>query len=372
MAEPALCVLLLTGRLDGHDEIGSVRALLDRLARRGIAASVLCVSRGDGGTADDRVIECAALGQRWQRALAVRRLRMGESLRRPELLHVLQAAMAPAGLAIAEHWGLPYVQSVDEFLGPGERLRLSRRWCRRLVAQSRDLADDLAAHFAVPEQLLSVVCGGIEPLEEPADPCGPGRGPVRVIGTAGPLVASSGFATFLHAARRVLDAGVDAEFVIAGRGEDEVDLRRRADRLRIADRVTFASHSLEGLRFWGVLDLYCQPSIVPTVGRSLAMAMAAGVPAIASDVGGLRALIDHDRTGLRVTPDNSAALAEAVLVLLGDPQRARALGRLGREGILRDFHPDDEARALDAVYRSVLAPEGLAQPRTGAEPLPVA
>ena len=154
----------------------------------------------------------------------------------------------------------------------------------------------------------------------------------------------------------MIDAGVDAEFVIAGQGVDEVDLRRRADRLRIADRVTFAGIPVVGLRFWSVLDVFCQPSLVPSVPRTLATALAFGVPSIASDIEGLRALISHGRNGLRVVPGDSAALSRSVLELLADPDRARLLGAEGRVLIQRDYHPDTEARLLAEVYARALAP----------------
>src|SRR5512135_3040388 len=177
---------------------------------------------------------------------------------------------------------------------------------------------------------------------------------VPVIGTAGPLVSASGFATFLVAARRVLDAGVDAEFVIAGQGDDEVDLRRRADRLRIADRMTFTGHPVVGLRFWNVLDVFCQTSIAPSVGRTLAMALASGVPSIASDVEGLRALVEDGVTGLRIPPGNSAALARTILDLLRDPEGARSLGARGCEVIRRAFDPEAESRNLVSIYHALL------------------
>jgi glycosyltransferase involved in cell wall biosynthesis len=357
MGEPARTLLLLAGRLDAQGEIDTMRSFLDRLRRRGVSARLLCVSAGEGTTGDDRFVECPQLGQRWQLGLAVRRLRLNDAPRRPELLHVLHSSMGGAGLAIAEHWRVPYIQTVDEFLGARERLRLSRRWCRKLVAVSRELASDLEENFCVPPDLISIASPGITAPAPVAPPCSTRLAPVPVIGTAGPLVPASGFATFLNAARRVLDAGIDAEFVVAGQGEDEMDLRRRADRLRIADRVTFASQSLEGFRFWSVLDVFCLTSLVPTVGLSLARAMAAGVPSIASEVAGLRALIDHDGSGLFVPPDNSSALAETILSLLSDPEQARRVGQQGRERVLRDFHPDDEARELDGIYQSVLTDE---------------
>lgn len=364
MAEPGRSILLLAGRLGVHDEGWSIRPFLDRLERRGMTPQVLCVeAAGDSGT-DERVIECPGLARRWRLPLAVRGLRFGERLNRPDLLHVLQSRMNDAGLAIAEHVGCPTVQTIDEFLPPDGRLRLSRRWCRRLVATSRELADDLIAQLGMPAALIAVIHPGIEaPEVGHATPPGPGR-KVAVIGTAGPLVAASGFATFLTAARRVIDAGVDAEFVIAGQGEDEVDLRRRADRLKISDRVTFAGIPVVGLRFWSVLDVFCQPSTIPSVGRTLATALAFGVPSIASDIDGLRALVTHDLNGLRVPPGDSGSLAATILSLLADPARARRLGAEGRTIIRRDFHPDAEAELLSHVYRAVLrhAPPGVKAP----------
>jgi glycosyltransferase involved in cell wall biosynthesis len=364
MAEPSRSLLLLAGRLDTPGELGEILALLDRLGRAGVAGSLLCVSGGDGAAGDERVVECPGLGHRWQQALAVRRLHLGEGLRRPDLIHVLHLSKSGVGLALAEHWRMPYVQTVDEFLGPRDRLRISRRWCRRLVAVRQELAHDLEVHYGVPAELLCVIHPGVTIADDLAQALGPHAARVPVIGTAGPLIPAAGFATFLNAARRVLDAGIDAEFVIAGDGEDEVDLRRRADRLRIADRVTFASQSLEAFRYWNVLDIFCQTSLVPTVGRSLLMAMATGVPSIVSDVGGLRMLIEHESTGLRVPPDNSAALAESILALLKEPERAHELGRRGQEVVRRQFHPDDEVRSLAALYDEILEPEASARPVT--------
>ncbi|MBV8382271.1 MAG: glycosyltransferase family 4 protein, partial [Planctomycetaceae bacterium] len=95
-------------------------------------------------------------------------------------------------------------------------------------------------------------------------------------------------------------------------------------------------------------------SLVPSVGRTLAMALASGVPSIASDVEGLRALVEDGVTGLRIPPGDSAALARTILDLLRDPEGARSLGTRGREVIRRAFDPEAEARNLVTVYHTVL------------------
>jgi glycosyltransferase involved in cell wall biosynthesis len=352
MADPVRNVLLLAGRLGVHDEGWDVGCFLDRLEARGIEPQVLCAEAAGSAAHDPRVVECPGLASRWRLPLAVRGLRFGERLNPPSLMHVLQTRMSDAGLAIAEHWGLPYVLTIDEFLSPGSRLRLSRRRCCKILANSQALSEDLTGRLGVDPGWVAVVNFGIEAPAEPPMPRS--RPKVPVIGTAGPLVTASGFVTFLNAARRVIDAGVDAEFVIAGQGGDEADLRRRAHRLKIADRVTFAGIPLLGLRFWDVLDVFCQTAHEPALGRPLATALAFGVPSVASDVEGLRDLVTHDVNGLLVPPSDSGALATAVIGLLEDSQRAARLGLEGRAFVRRDFHPETEALILVAAYEESL------------------
>ena len=72
--------------------------------------------------------------------------------------------------------------------------------------------------------------------------------------------------------------------MVAGQGPGETDLRRRAERLRIADRVTFTADTSPEGTFWKVLDVFCLTALIPTTGRALGTALAHGVPSIATDV----------------------------------------------------------------------------------------
>ena len=363
MAEARRRVVLLADRITNSDQAGMIRSFADRLAEHGFLARVLCATWGDVPRDGLRVDEYPGLADRWRSPWTVRALVADEPASRPALLHVLQGRMAPAGLELAERWGVPYLQGVEEFLEPGARLRLSRRWCRGIVAATRELADDLIRQCGVPASRISVIQRGLPipaPRPQAARVSGgiasPG-GSVAVIGAAGPLVHGSGFTTFLNAARRVLDAGIDAEFVVVGQGEEEGELRRRADRLRIVERLTFAGDAAVRLSFWDVLDLYCQPSNVATVGRNLARAMTHGLPAIASDIMGLRALIVHGQTGFRVPPGDSHALARSILDVLADREFARRLGHQGRDSVLRDYDLGGEASSLAGLYRAILDDE---------------
>jgi len=92
-----------------------------------------------------------------------------------------------------------------------------------------------------------------------------------------------------------------------------------------------------------------------------AQAMAAGKPVIATRVGGMSETVEDGRTGLIVEPDNADELATAVVALLKDRERRVAMGRAGREKVLREFDPIKVARENLAVYAQArLAFEGKA------------
>ena len=353
MAVDGCDVLLLAGRLGGRAEVEPVRRLIEGLTRLGHDCRVLCLSApGDHGL--DDLVECPGLGRRWQRPWSVRGLDLEEEPGKARIMHALSSRLAEVALTVSERWRIPYLLDVEEFPRRDFRLRLSRAWSRGLVVPNGELAGALRRDYGIPVEAIHQVHRGVpDPgLSAPPGTREPGR--VPVVGAAGPLVANSGFTTFLNAARKVVDRGLDAEFLIAGHGEEEGDLRRKAERLRIAERLTFADDLPVGLSFWQVLDVYCQTSIVPTIGRPLRMAMAGGVPSVTTDVEGLRSLVRDGETGLVVPLGDSSALAEAIIQLLQDRARARILGEAARRSIAPEDHLDREAESLDALYREVV------------------
>ena len=349
MAGGVFKVLILAGRLNWHDGGWPLAPLLDRLERRGCHVQVLCLSRGNDLLDDPRAVEMPTLGNRWLRTFAVRGLWSHGQLVRPDLLHVLHDEMGDVALALSETASLPYVQTVSRFGTVGRGLRLSRRWCRRLVATSPDLAHELIGELGVPADRLAVIRPGMTPNPPTSPKAADGK--VPVIGTGGPLEEASGMMIFLEAARLVVDAGHDVEFVIASQGSQQIVLRHRAQRLQIADRVTVADYPNVGAGFWSVLDIYCQPAVVASTGRTLIQAFGHAVPCIATNVKGLRALIDSGENGVIVPPGDPRALKQAMIALLDHPEEARRLGSHALDRARVQFDPDVEADRLIDLYR---------------------
>ena len=358
MTEGPLEVLWVTGRVSAA-RARRLDRLADRLEDRGISLRVLAIGLDDPRSAGERSSMAPGLGVGWRRVWTCRQLTGRAGLARPHLIHAIDTEAHEPSRLLAARWDLPYILGISDFMPPGGRARQNWGRCRAVLAADSELALDLIQHQGFPGRLVRVVLPAVEPLgpaNRPAEVVGdsPMARAVRVVGMAGRLVAGAGGTTLLEAASRLSNAGLDFEVVLAGLGPAEVALRELADRLGIADRVTFADDPEAHETFWEAIDVYCQPALSPTTGRPLLEALARGLPVVGSDAPGLSGHFEDRLSGLRFPAGDVPALAEALRTLLDDPARAAAIGEAGRERIARLRDPGREADALAAAYREAV------------------
>jgi glycosyltransferase involved in cell wall biosynthesis len=231
-----------------------------------------------------------------------------------------------------------------------------------VIAVSDSVREDLRRRFGLSGELVRVIASGVEtaPLPDLPSPLEPGR--IPVIGTAGRLEALKGFPWFLGAARQVLDVRSDVEFLVAGAGPEEANLRRVARELAIADKVTFVPYVLNFTDSLAATDIFVLPSLQQGLGTIMLEAMALGRPVIATGVGGIASVIRHGETGLIVPPQSSGALARRILELLEQPTRARALGTLARELVCEKYSLETMVDKTLQVYRDIAAASPLPEP----------
>lgn len=108
--------------------------------------------------------------------------------------------------------------------------------------------------------------------------------------------------------------------------------------------------------YYAAADVCVVPSYYEPFGLVAIEAMAAGTPVVASDVGGLRYTVVHNRTGLLVPPRNVEALGKALGELLAQPEKLQSLGRSGREWVESRFSSGAVAKQILSLYQS-LSPE---------------
>jgi len=200
---------------------------------------------------------------------------------------------------------------------------------------------------------VTVVAPGVECGESVTGPVLP-PGRVPVVGTAGPLEAIKGVPFFLGAAAMVLQSKRDVEFLIAGAGPEEYNLRRLARELGINDHVTFVPNILDFDEAILAMDIFCLPSLQQGIGTIMLEAMALGRPVIATRVGGVYKIIRDNETGLLVPPSDSRRLGERILELLDQPDRARSVGAAGQCEVEEQYSVQQMVLQTVELYREIL------------------
>jgi glycosyltransferase involved in cell wall biosynthesis len=144
-------------------------------------------------------------------------------------------------------------------------------------------------------------------------------------------------------------------FLLIGEGELRLSLMTLARELGVADRVLFPGFLANVHEYLGSADLFVMPSHMEALGTAALEAMAAGLPVVASRVGGLPEIITAGRDGLLVPPRDPNALAHAVVRMLRDDGLRQRLASEGRKRVRAKFGVDRMVDETVKVYEWLLS-----------------
>ena len=144
----------------------------------------------------------------------------------------------------------------------------------------------------------------------------------------------------------------DAQLLIFGDGPDKELLAQLAEDLKITNNVHWAGQqsSNEVYKLYSVMDIVAVPSVFEGFGLVAAEAMAAGLPVVGTNVGGLAEVIEDGKTGYLVPPGNSMAIADALVQLLSDPEMAVAMGNRGQVRARQQFSMEQFGQTILSAY----------------------
>jgi len=165
-----------------------------------------------------------------------------------------------------------------------------------------------------------------------------------------------GLGTLLQAARQLPP---DVRLLIVGDGDLLQDYRRQAVQLGLAERVAFAgaiAHD-ELPAYFRSAELTVLPSSPPeSFGLVLVESLACDTPVVASDIPGVRTVVDHGSDGFLVRPHDPQALAGAIARVVSDEGARREMGRRGRAKVEARYDWRSIGAQLEAIYRQILGP----------------
>jgi len=236
---------------------------------------------------------------------------------------------------------------------------------RPVVAVSEFVAASVHRRLGYARAAIEVIYNGVAPSlwEEVSDA---DRAAARrtlglppetqVVIQVGRLTAQKGQMHTVEAARRLRDRR-RMRWILVGEGPLRPELEAAIARADLGASVSLAGGRADVRTFLAAADLFVFPSRHEGLGIAVLEAMAAGLPVVAYGAGPLPEIVTGGETGTLVPPGDIEGLAGAVEALLADPPRARAMGRRGREEVIRRFSIATAALRHAAFYARVLAPE---------------
>lgn len=243
---------------------------------------------------------------------------------------------------------------------------------RRQAGGKRLLSRGLAAHVAVSawaarelERLIGLGAGSVRAIPngvktttvEPT--LRPGSDPV--LAASGRFGREKGFDVLLKSLALIPETSL----ILIGDGPERAELELLARDLGLAERVRFTGWVDEPRELVAGADLFVTPSRAEAFGLATLEAMEAGLPVVATNVGGIPELIGDGDSGVLVDPERPAVLARAIVELLRDEPRRRELGRRARLRARQHFSAATTARSFADLYAGLAPPLAVL---TGEEP----
>jgi glycosyltransferase involved in cell wall biosynthesis len=354
-----------------------------------VEASIVTFERGGGvgepnqfvAAARAAGIEVDVIGERFRFDTGVvRQLRRVVERRAPDIIetHMIKShfLVKLSGLGrrlnwVAYHHG--YTTTDLKMLAYNQFNRWSLPSADRVITVCEPFAEQLArggverARISVRHNAISPAApAGAEEVEALRHGLGVGDGE-RVILSVGRLSREKGHADLVEALGelRRLDPGLDFKLVFVGEGPERGRVESAGAAAKVSDRIVFAGHASDVRAFYGLADVLALPSHSEGSPLVLLEAMAAGVPVVATRVGGVPEMVSDGESALLVEPRDARALAAALGRVLKDGGLARALAAKASARAAEHFSPEAQARALVEIYSRLVnggvAPEARRQ-----------
>ena len=361
-------ISLMTNSLDVGGSEKQFVSLVEGLNREQFDVQPACLRRTGGLAARmGEIPEFAPGGSLFNMQSLRARLEMGRHLRRnrtaiahafdfyTNLMMVPAARVSGVPVVLASHRQIGDLLTPSQFWAQLQAFRI----CDRVFCNSRAAADRLR-QAKLPERKLEIIPNALPERffvqSAAAIPRKPGMLRVGMIARMNDAVKNH--TAFLRAAARVAKELPTVEFLLVGDGPLRPRLEAMTAELGIAQRVAFTGERHDIPAVLASMDVSALISSSESLSNVILESMAAGVPVVATAVGGNPELVKDGETGQLVPAGNENRLVEALLRLAGDTSLRQQYSQRGRE-FARSFHVNVICRRYEQVYVSLLEEKGV-------------
>lgn len=283
--------------------------------------------------------------------------------------HLLHSHMFHANLLariVGRLTGVPRIVCTEHTMGQEGSVRrllnrLTAPLADRITAVSEQVGTFAREGIGIPSDQVVVIPNGID-IDRCRSALSPDQARAKlglppdqpVVGTVGTLRPVKGTDVLLRAFARLQESGPEAHLLVVGDGPEWDTLQALADELGIRDAITFTGNRSDIADLLAAMDLFVLSSHWEGLPIAALEAMAAGLPVVATAVGGTPGVVLDGKTGLLVPPSDPPALAGALQQLLSDPQQARTMGQAGRRRVEEQYTQQRMVERMEALYQELL------------------
>jgi len=174
---------------------------------------------------------------------------------------------------------------------------------------------------------------------------------IFLVGTIAELHKNKGLGYAIHGFSLNAVKNLDLKYAIIGQGEEKFSLNAHIEAHKLHGRVVLLGFIEDASRYLKAFDAFLLPSLKEGLPYVILEAGAAGVPIIASNIGGIPEVIEHNKTGILVKPKDSEAISEAVKLLASDPEKRTALGAALEKNVLHVFTLEKMLKKTIELYK---------------------
>jgi glycosyltransferase involved in cell wall biosynthesis len=251
----------------------------------------------------------------------------------------------------------------DKTAGQIRLQRLAYRAATKVVANS-GAARSILESEGVASGSIAVIHNGVDAAAFPERSPDAATRPARVVITVANLRPEKNHETLIEAAALLVPDFPELQFQIVGDGPRRSALEALVRTKHLQRSVRFLGHREDVAQLLNEADVFVLPSRSDAFPNAAIEAMAAGLPVVASAVGGLLNLIDSDRTGVLVEPGNPAQLSAALRYVLSDRSKAARLGKAARDRVTSHYSFERMVEAFEDLYLAGLPAHALAETRS--------
>ena len=279
-----------------------------------------------------------------------------------DLVHTHVARADVIGGFAARLRGIPAISTVHHTYEPWERhpfyggiYRKTLNSFDRVIAVSEAEREYLIRWGNLKPEKITVIYNGVDVSEYEV---APGKDNRKIVGTIARLDSIKGHRYLLKAAKKVIEVMPETKFLIVGDGPERETLEALTIDMGIKEHVIFTGWRKDIPDVLSGVDIFVLPSLKEGLGLAILEAMAAKKAVIATDVDGIREVVEDGVTGVLVSSSyDIKGLASAIIRLLSNPEESRAMGLKGYERVNSSFSILRMKEGITEVYESVLNPQ---------------